>query len=177
MPSGKQIIGLVQTVTHATYRTHTHQSLAHAASRCAPPDTQFEQASRLLTADISKTQSSGTCCTIHAGWYCGQLHMLCDSMYYVGGGLYAHLPVFALAATSCSLKLRGAQQLVAQRRNLDLELLTAVTQQQGADKLPAGYSHLARCLRMPPNNDTRSSFGYKVSPWLLLATEHTQQII
>lgn len=142
--------------SHTCYlqNTQTHQSLAHAASRCALPDTQFEQASRLLTADISKIQCSATCCTVHAEWYCGQPHMLCDTMYYVGGGLYAHLPVFALAAASCSLKLRGAQQLVAQRRDLDLELLTAVTKQQGADKLPAGYSHLVRRLRMPPNNDT-----------------------
>ncbi len=90
-------------------------------------------------------------------------------MYYNEGGLRAHLPVFALAATSCSLKLRGAQQLVAQHRDLDLELLTAVTQQQGANKLPASYSHLARRLRMAPNDDTRSSLGHKVSPRLLQA--------
>ncbi len=74
--------------------------------------------------------------------------------YCVEKGLCAYLPVFALAAASCSLKLRGTQQLVAQHRDLDLELLTAVTQQQCANKLPASYSYLARCLRMPPNNDT-----------------------
>lgn len=94
-------------------------------------------------------------------------------MYNVEWGLCAHLPIFALAAASCSLKLRWAQQLVAQHRHLDLELLTAVTQQQGANKLPASYSHLARRLRMPPNNDTRSSLGYKVSPWLLQARDRT----
>ena len=99
--------------------------------------------------------------------------MLFDSLYVLcSRGLCANLPVFALAAASCSLKLRGAQQLVAQHRHLDLELVTAVTQQQGANKLPASYSHLARRLRMPPNNDTRSSLGY-VSPWLLQAREHT----
>lgn len=94
-------------------------------------------------------------------------------MYNVEWGLCAHLPIFALAAASCSLKLRWAQQLVAQHRHLDLELLTAVTQQQRANKLPASYSHLARRLRMPPNNDTRSSLGYKVSPWLLQARDRT----
>ena len=81
--------------------------------------------------------------------------MLFDSLYVLcSRGLCANLPVFALTAASCSLKLRRAQQLVAQHRHLDLELVTAVTQQQGANKLPASYSHLARRLRMPPNNDT-----------------------
>ena len=80
----------------------------------------------------------------------------------------SHLPVSALAAASFCLKLRWTQQLVAQRWSSDLELLTAVTQQQSASELLAGYSHLAGRLGMPPLDKSCCPLGHKVKPELLV---------
>ena len=78
-----------------------------------------------------------------------------------------HLPVSALAAASFCLKPRWTQQLVAHRWSSDLELLTAVTQQQSASELLTGYSHLARRLGMPALNEACCPPRHRVRPGVL----------